>query len=87
MGRRYGLVGGEVVPIVRPARSGGWLVFLFNMGREIVDARVESDWALRQAEDLLAHRPLSLADHGGGFSLAIDSWEMAVVHCVEEEVE
>ena len=81
------VVGGEVVPIVRPARPGGWLVFLFNMGREIVDARVESDWALRQAEDLLAHRPLPLADHGGGFSLAIDSWEMAVVHCVEEEVE
>ena len=81
------VVGGEVVPIVRPARSGGWLVFLFNMGREIVDVRVESDWVLRQAEDLLAHRSLPLADHGGGFSLAIDSWEMAVVHCVEEEVE
>ena len=79
------MAGGELVPIVRPARLGGWLVFLLNMGREAVDARVESDWAIQQAEDLLAHHPLPVADDGAGFFIAIDSWEMAVVHCVVKE--
>ena len=79
------VVGGELVPLVRPARPGGWMVFLLNTGREAVDARVESDWAIQHAEDLLVHRPLPLADDGAGFSIAIDSWEMAVVHCVVKE--
>jgi len=79
------VVGGEVVPIVRPARPGGWLVFLLNMERVAVDARVESDRVLQQAKDLCSHRPLPLLDHGSGFATSIGPWEMMVVHCIAEE--
>ena len=80
------VTGGEVVPIVRPARPGGWLVFLLNLERNPVQAQVESHWVLQQAEDLFSHRPLTLSEDGTSFSLSIAPWEIAVVHCVEREV-
>ena len=75
--------GAEVVPVVRPSRQGGWLLFLLNMRRSAASAQVRTEWKLQEVEDLFTRSLLPLS--GAGFEIGIDGWEMAVLHCREVE--
>ena len=61
----------KVVHVVRPSRLGGWLIFLLNLDREAVEARVESSWDLQNAEDLFSRRPMPV-NNGYSFDIRID---------------
>ncbi len=71
--------GAEVVPVVRPSRQGGWLLFLLNMRRARAHAQVRTEWKLQEVEDLFTRSLVPLS--GAGFEIGIDPWEMAVLHC------
>jgi beta-galactosidase GanA len=70
-----------VVPIVRRSRKGGWLVFIFNIERKPAEATLRPKWQIAGATDLLSGKEIPVT--GGAFKVAVEPWEVSVVHCVE----
>ena len=73
------LEGDGVVRVVQRSRQGGWLVFVFNLERAKAQVRLRPRWPTAAARDLLAQADLEVEDNA--FELAIDQWEIAVIHC------
>ena len=75
------IANGEVVPVVRPSKQGGWILFMLNMEHNPIRAQVRTNWLLTEAEDLFARTSISLSDDNSRFEIDIDAWEIAVIHC------
>ncbi len=71
----------RVVPIVRKSRRGGWLLFAFNLKTQQAHVTLRPTWKTSHAHDLLTHRDVPITD--GAFQLAIEPWEVAIIHCTE----
>ena len=75
--------GGQVVPVVRRSRAGGWLVFVLNLERDAAQVRLRPQFEIASACDLLAGSELSIAQNT--FEIAVPPWEVAVIHLTESE--
>ena len=73
--------GDPVVPVVRRSRQGGWLVFIFNLGRGEARVTARPRWRTGRARDLLAGSDLPV--DGNAFQLTVEQWGVGVVHSEE----
>ena len=71
----------HVVPIARKSRRGGWMLFVFNLEPRQAHVTLRPKWETSHARDLLAHRDVPITDNA--FQIAIEPWEVAVIHCTE----
>ena len=73
--------GDGVVPVVTRSRLGGWLVFVFNLGRREAVATLRPRWQTRRAVDLLTGAEMPVADNA--IAVEVEPWGVGVVHCAE----
>jgi len=73
--------GDHVVPVVRHSPKGGRLLFIFNVERKAAEATLRPKWKIAGATDLLNGKDVPIT--GGGFKVAVEPWEVSVVHLVD----
>ena len=77
----FELSGDKLIVIRRKSKLGGWLLFLFNLEFKEAKTTVKMDWQVKEVEDLLEKKGLSVADNS--FSVTVDPGSVKVIHCNE----
>ena len=77
----FELSGDKLIVMRRKSKLGGWLVFLFNLEFKEAKTTVKLDWSVKEAEDLLEKKKLSVKDNS--FALTVNPGSVKVIYCNE----
>jgi hypothetical protein len=77
----FKITGDRVVAFRRTSKQGGSLVFLLNLEDKIANTRIQPQWNITTANDLLQDQMLPLND--GAFELEMTFGEVRVIHCAD----
>ena len=73
------LAGDRVISVVRHSKSGGRIVFLFNLERQQARVDVTPTWTVAGATDLLTGSAVAV-DGDGRLQVSLDPWTVAFLH-------
>ena len=75
----FKLSGDKLIVMRRKSKLGGWLIFLFNLEFKEAKTTVKLDWKVKEAEDLLEKKKISVKDNS--FALTVHPGSVKVIHC------
>jgi len=76
------LAGDRVISVVRNSKSGGRIVFLFNLEGQHARVDVTPMWTVAGATDLLTGSAVAV-NGDGRLQVSLDPWTVAVLHTAD----